>query len=72
MEFLNNGMQSIVNFCIIFLVKNFAWSHTRNGRGHDVLPMLYPISIHYSQYFYSERILIAVAEVVTLLLFILI
>ena len=61
---------------------NFAWSHTGNGCGRDVLLMLYPIPIHNyivvccvcvlsgtSIPIHNYRILIAVKEVLTLLLF---
>ena len=54
MEFLNNGMHSVGChkyvymhiLCRFFLVNYFAWPHTGNGRGRDVLPMLYAIPIH--------------------------
>ena len=50
----------------------WAWSWcTQNGCGCDVLPMLYSILIHNYIKFYYERILIAVTEALTLLLYIL-
>ena len=75
MEFLNSGMQLVgPHFFHIFLTNysgNFAWPQPGNAHDCDTLPMLYPIPIHNILIFYSERILSADTEILTLLLFIL-
>ena len=59
MQSLGQHKYGILHFLSKFLWKLCLATHWE-GRGHDVLPMLYPIPIHNYLIFYSERILIAV------------